>query len=113
MASKRGYKLEEPEDNIVDDNEKMKMFSIRVATAHTFVKTIFVCVERLHQIKEQIQITVGTDKEKILSKEIDENISNVQNNQQKMKIILDQLQEAINEAKLEDKVYKCFFLYSI
>jgi hypothetical protein len=23
------------------------------------------------------------------------------------------LQEAINEAKLEDKVYKCFFLYSI
>jgi hypothetical protein len=113
MASKRGYKLDEPQDDIpVDENEKMKMFSVRVATAHTFVKTIFVCVERLQQIKDQIQVTVGTEKEKMLSKEIDDNISNVQNNQQKMKLILDQLQEAINEAKLEDNVRILYNTYN-
>ena len=104
MATKRGFKLEEPSDEIHDEDEKMKMFSVRIATAHTFVKTILVCVERLYQIKEQIQVTVGNEKEKILSREIDENMSNVQNNQQKMKVILDQLQEAVNEAKKEDKV---------
>lgn len=110
MAIKRGFKIDEPNDELLmGEDEKMKMFSVRIATAHSFVKTIMVCVERLQQIKDQITVTVGPEKEKLLSREIDENCANVHNNQQKMKVIIDQIGEAVNEAKNEDKVNKSLF----
>lgn len=101
---KKGFSIEEPEDGIADgENEDMKSFSLKVATAHTYIKDILLCVDRLKDIKESIGTTVGTDKERALSKDIDDNVSYVQLNQQKMKIILEQLQESVKEAKDLDK----------
>ena len=105
MALKKGLKIEEPIDDFKDDpNNKMKSFSAKVAVAHTYIKSILLSVEKLSHIKDQIQTTVGSEKEKVLSRDIDEIISSVMNNQQKMKVILEQLQEGVKESKEEDKV---------
>jgi hypothetical protein len=83
----------------------MKEFSIKIATSHSYIKAILICVDKLQQIREQIHNTVGTEKEKNLSRDMDDHVSTVQLNQQKMKFILDKLQENVKEAKENDKVF--------
>jgi hypothetical protein len=86
----------------------MKEFTIKISIAHSYVKSILVSVEHLQEIRGDIQTTVGTDKEKLMSTRINEHVLGVQYNQQKMKIILDKLQEGVKEAKEQDKVYTNF-----
>jgi hypothetical protein len=104
MAMKRGIKYDELLEEDLDENNTMKDFTVIIATSHTYVKTILYCVSSLENVRDSIQTSVGIEKEKMISSEIDNYVSNVQQNQQKMKVLLEQLQQTVKEAKEQDPV---------
>ncbi len=104
MAVKRGFKIEEPiEEDLRDENEIMKMFSAKVATCHSYIKNILVCVEKLQEIRDKIQTIIGTEKERTESQLIEEHIQTALTNQNYMKKVLESLQEEVAKSKEEDK----------
>lgn len=79
-------------------------FNKKVTLAHSYIKTINLHVEKMTYLKSEVQRAVGTEKEKHYSDEITFNVNEVQNTQTKMKMLMEQLNEEINETKSSDRV---------
>jgi len=90
----------------------MKLFTISINTAHGYIKQILLSVDKLLQIKTDIPNAVGVEKENKLSKDIEEHVENVQFHQSKMKVILKQLEESVNEVKQLDKVLLIYLFFA-
>jgi hypothetical protein len=103
MASRKGIKLDDVTDDKLEENLSMRDFSNKVTVAHSYIKEINLCTEKLHIIKGQIQ-SAFVEKEKQLSMEIEHLTDTVTLNQQKTKALLDQLQEAVRDGNEEEKV---------
>jgi hypothetical protein len=82
----------------------MQDFTAMIATCHSYVKTILICVDRLQEIRGQVQTAVSTEKETEISRKIDNFIGTVQENQGKMKSLMERLQASVKTAKDSDPV---------
>jgi hypothetical protein len=72
--------------------------------AHSYIKEVNLCVDKLNIIKGQVSTAID-EREKQLSAEIDDLTDTVLHNQQKTKLILEQLQASVKEAKEEVIIY--------
>ncbi len=86
----------------------MKNFSIAIASSQTYVKQISYYVDKLQEIKQEIPNAVGVEKENKISQDIDSYVGQVMVNQQKMKILLDDLEKNVKETKELDPVRNYF-----
>lgn len=77
----------------------MKKFSGLVVTGQEYIKKIEIFTDKLFQTKREISTAVGTEKEKTISAEIENDIDSVVKLQQQMTIILEKLKENLNEEK--------------